>query len=59
MISSTSRDSLHTLRIASCAFSSSSSILLLFSRLSALGIPVSDQSGCGIDLGTVRFAESG
>lgn len=35
------------------------SILDLFKRFSAFGMPASAQSGCLIDLGTARLAESG
>lgn len=41
-MSSTSRDSLQTLRIASWPFSSRVSILALFRRLSLVGTPVTE-----------------
>lgn len=59
VMSRTSRDSLQTLRIASWAFASRRSILVLLKRFSALGMPVSDQSGWGIDLGTMRLGDRG
>lgn len=59
VISRTSRANLHTLRIPSWPFVSKKSHFDLLSRISRFGIPVSAQSGCWIDLGTVRRGDSG
>jgi len=58
-MSSTSRPSLQTFRIASIPFASSISIFFLFNAFSLIGMPVSAQSGCGMDFGTGRLGESG
>lgn len=59
VMSRTSRASLHTFRIASWPVSSKRSHFDLLKRISRFGMPVSAQSGWGIDLGTGRRGESG
>lgn len=58
-MSSTSRPSLQTLRIASIPRASRMSIFFLFNAFSLFGMPVSAQSGCGMELGTGRLGERG
>lgn len=59
VMSSTSRASLHTLRILSWPSASRMSHFDLLKSISRFGMPVSAQSGCLIVLGTGRRGESG